>query len=135
MTAAGVDRTEGYVLAREVFAADLQSLPAIRDFVVKWAVAVGLDEEKAFRIKLAVTEAASNAMEHPIDKSDLTLWAWNKEDRFTIDVWHPGDFQAKTGQDRGHRGLGLPIMVATADEVSFASLPEGGTRVSVSVFI
>jgi hypothetical protein len=30
--------------------------------------------------------------------------------------------------------MGLPLMVACADEVSFAALPEGGTRVSLSVF-
>ena len=56
-------------------------------------------------------------------------------DRFTVDVWHAGEFQVKAGRDKQHRGMGLPLMVASADEVSFACLPEGGTRVSLSVFL
>ena len=68
-------------------------------------------------------------------EGDITLWAWNRMDRFTVDVWHGGEFQVKSGRDKQHRGMGLPLMVASADEVSFACLPEGGTRVSLSVFL
>jgi anti-sigma regulatory factor (Ser/Thr protein kinase) len=135
VTAAEISRASGHVLAKQVFKADFASLAAIRSFAEKWAAEVGLDEEQIFRIKLAVSEACANAIEHPKDKSDLTLWAWGREDRFTIDVWHPGEFHVKNGQDRGHRGMGLPLMVASADEVSFACLPDGGTRVSLSVFL
>lgn len=135
MTAAEVGRTGGHVLARQNFKADLQSLLAIRAFVEKWAMEVGLGDEQTFNIKLAVSEACANAIEHPRDKSDLTIWVWNRDDRFTVDVWHAGEFEVKTGQDRRHRGMGLPLMVASADEVSFACLPEGGIRVSLSVFL
>ena len=136
MTAAAeVGRTGGHVLAKRVFGADLESLGPIRDFVGRWAGEVGLGEEPTYRIKLAVSEACANAIEHPKERSDITLWAWNRGDRFTVDVWHAGEFQVKTGQDRGHRGMGLPLMVASADEVSFACLPEGGTRISLSVFL
>ena len=136
MTAAAeVGHSGGHVLATQVFKADLESLSTIRDFVGKWAGEVGLGEEQTYRIKLAVSEACANAIEHPKDKSDITLWAWNRGDRFTVDVWHAGEFQVKTGRDRGRRGMGLPLMVASADEVSFACLPEGGTRISLSVFL
>ncbi|MCL5734609.1 MAG: ATP-binding protein [Actinobacteria bacterium] len=135
MTAAELGHAGGHLLAKEVFRADHQSLVAIRAFVEKWTAKVDLDEEKTFRIKLAVTEACANAIEHPKDKSDITLWAWSKEARFTIDVWHGGEFHVKSGQSRTHRGMGLPLMVASADEVTFACLPEGGTRVSLSVFL
>ena len=136
MTAADdTGSTGGYLLAKQVFSADFQSLSAIRDFVGKWAGAVGVSEERTYRTKLAVSEACANAIEHPKEKSDITLWAWNRVDRFTVDVWHAGEFQVKSGQDRGHRGMGLPLMVASADEVSFARLPDGGTRVSLSVFL
>jgi anti-sigma regulatory factor (Ser/Thr protein kinase) len=135
VTAAEVDRTGGNVLARQTFTAELPSLPVIRDFVEKWAAQIGLAEEQVFRIKLAVSEACANAIEHPRDKGDITVWAWDRGDRFTIDVWHAGEFEVKTGQERRHRGMGLPLMVASADEVSFACLPEGGMRVSLSVFL
>ena len=136
MTAAAeVGHSGGHVLAKQVFKADLESLSGVRDFVGKWAGEVGLGEEPTYRIKLAVSEACANAIEHPKEKGNVTLWAWNRGDRFTVDVWHAGEFKVKTGRDRCHRGMGLPLMVASADEVSFACLPEGGTRVSLSVFL
>jgi anti-sigma regulatory factor (Ser/Thr protein kinase) len=134
-SAAEVGRTGGHVLAKRVFKSSFESLPEIRDFVGKWAAEVGVGEEQTYRIKLAVSEACANAIEHPKEKGDITLWAWNRVDRFTVDVWHAGEFQVKAGRDKQHRGMGLPLMVASADEVSFACLPEGGTRVSLSVFL
>ena len=135
MTASEVGRSRGRVLAKQVFKSDFESLAPIRDFVGKCAAEIGLGEEQTFRIKLAVSEACANAIEHPKEKSDLTLWAWNREDRLTVDVWHAAEFQVKTGRGQDNRGMGLPLMVASADEVTFACLPEGGTRVSLSVFL
>ena len=135
MAAAEIGQTGGHVLAKEVFPADFESLNPIRDFVGKWAAEVGLGQEQTYRIKLAVSEACANAIEHPKTKSDITLWAWNRVDRFTVDVWHTGEFQVQTSQNRRRRGMGLPLMVASADEVTFACLPQGGTRVSLSVFL
>jgi anti-sigma regulatory factor (Ser/Thr protein kinase) len=82
-----------------------------------------------------VNEACANAMEHPKQEGDLTLWAWRDMDRFTIDVWHPGEFRVRDSQDRGRRALGLPLMVRLVDRVSFSTLPERGTRVSLTVFL
>jgi anti-sigma regulatory factor (Ser/Thr protein kinase) len=136
MTApAETDHSGGHVLAQETFRPDPESFAPIRAFVDKWAREVGLGEEQTYRMKLAVLEASANAMDHPQKKGDITLWAWRHLDRFSVDVSHPGEFRVKTEQERGHRGMGLPLMVASADEVSFACLPEGGTRVSLSVFL
>ena len=133
--AAEVGHGGGHVLAKQVFAADFASLSAVREFVERWAAVVGLGEEQTHRIKLAVHEACANAIEHPKAKSDLTLWAWNHGDRFTVDVWQAGALEIRTSKDPGKRGMGIPLMVASADEVSFACLPEGGIRVSLSVFL
>ena len=131
----GLDHAGAQLLAKATFPADPDFLAPIRAFVKKWATQAGADEERIGRMQLAVNEACANAIDHPEEKSDITLWAWNRVDRFTVDVWHAGEFQAKTGQDRGHRGMGLPLMVASADEVSFACMHEGGIRVSLSVFL
>ena len=131
----GLGHADGRVLAKETFPADPNSLAPIRTFVKRWAKEAGADPERISRIQLAVNEACANAMDHQKHKSDISLWVWNRSDRFTVDVWHPGEFQVKAGQDRGHRGMGLPLMVASADEVSFACLPEGGIHVSLSVFL
>ena len=133
--AAAVDFTGGRVLAKRVFPSDFRSLFAIREFVGKWAKEVGLGEEQRDRLKLAVSEACANAMEHPEEKSDLTVWAWDRGDRFTVDLWHAGEFRVKSSRNRGHRGMGLPLMLASVDETAFACLPEGGTRVSLSMLL
>jgi anti-sigma regulatory factor (Ser/Thr protein kinase) len=132
---AGTGHTGGRALAKETFPPHPESLAPIRAFVDRWAGEVGLGEEQSYRLKLAVSEACANAIDHPQEKGDITLWAWRRRDRFTVDVSHPGEFRVKGSQDRRHRGMGLPLMVALADEVSFACLPEGGTRVSLSVFL
>ena len=131
----GLGHADGQVLAKEAFPADPSSLAPIRAFVARWAEEAGADVERTGRIQLAVTEACANAIDHPKEKSDIALWAWNRADRFTVDVWHAGEFRVKDGQERRRRGMGLPLMVASADEASFACLPEGGTRVSLSVFL
>ena len=107
----------------------------VRAFVEKWGREAGLDEERRYRMKLAASEASANAIEHPQEKTDITVWAWHRGDRFTVDVWHAGQFIVRTGEDRSHRGMGLPLMLASVDEVAFSCLPDGGTRVSLSMFL
>ncbi len=68
----------------------------------------------------------ANVIDYPKEKSDIILWAWSRPDRFTIDVWRAGEFKAKTGHDRRHKGMGLPLMVGSVDEVQFARPHEGG---------
>lgn len=135
MSLNGLGHTGGPVLAKETFPPDPSSLAPIRAFVKRWAEEAGVNLERIGRIQLAVSEACANAMDHPKEKGDITLWARRYLDRFTVDVFHAGEFRVKGGQERRHRGMGLPLMVALADEVSFACLPEGGTRVSLSVFL
>ncbi len=136
MTAAATRPTGGRVLlATQVFPADMGALFAVRVFVETWGAKVGLSEWQMFGMKLAASEACANAIEHPEEHSDLTLWAWDRGDRFTVDVWHAGSFRVKTTHDRRYRSMGLPLMVASVDEVLFSCLPEGGTRVSFSVFL
>ena len=126
---------QGRVLATRVFPSDLRALSEVRAFVEKWGREVGLGDEQLYRMKLAASEACANAIEHPEEKSDLTLWAWDRGDRFIVDVWHAGQFRVRSGENRSHRGMGLPLMLASVDEVAFACLPEGGTRVSLSMFL
>jgi serine/threonine-protein kinase RsbW len=126
---------QGRILATRTFPSDLHMLSEVRAFVETWGREVGLDEEQRYRMKLAASEACANAIEHPDEKSDLTLWAWDRGDRFTVDVWHAGVFRVKIGRNRSYRGMGLPLMLASMDEVAFACLPEGGTRVSLSMFL
>jgi anti-sigma regulatory factor (Ser/Thr protein kinase) len=128
-------RGGGTLLGKATFPADLDSLADIRRFTQSWGEVVGLTSSQVHDLQLAVNEACANAMEHPREEGDLTLWASRELDRFTIDVYHPGEFRPKDEQERRHRGLGLPLMVGLVDRVTFSRLPEGGTRVSLSVFL
>src|SRR3990172_13127705 len=109
----GLGHTGGEVLAKGTFPAEPSSLPPIRAFVSRWAEKAGVHPERSLGMQLAVTEACANAMDHPKEKGDITLWAWRYLDRFRLDVFHPGEFRVKDGQDRPHRGMGLPLMVAS----------------------
>jgi anti-sigma regulatory factor (Ser/Thr protein kinase) len=135
MSSAQKSQIEGSLLSKATFAAHPDVLKDIRRFVEHWGRVVGLAPAKARDLVLAVNEACSNAMEHPREEGDLTLLAWRELDRFTIDVYHPGEFRAKGEWEEGHRGLGLPLMVRMADRVLFSTLPGGGTRISLSVFL
>lgn len=135
MNLEGAGHPDGEALAKETFPPLPSSFELIRAFVRRSAAEAGLDAEGTGRIQLAVAEACANAMDHSQEKGDMTLWSWRTPDRFTVDVFRAGEFRTKSGLGRGHRGMGLPLMVASADEVSFASLPEGGTRVSLSIFL
>ena len=125
MNLEGLGHPDAEALAKETFSPHVSSLASIRAFVKRWGEEAGLDPEKTSRIQLAVAEASANAMDHSKEKGDITLWTWRTSERFTVDVFGAGEFRAKSGRAKGHRGLGLPLMVASADEVSFASLPEG----------
>jgi anti-sigma regulatory factor (Ser/Thr protein kinase) len=135
MKAARIGNARREVLGSRAFPAPTASLAAIRSFVHEWAARLGLSEDRIFRIKVAVSEVCANAIEHSGGDGDIDVRVGAGEGRFLVDILHPGRFQAKIRPNRQHRGMGMPLMVACADEVSFAVLPGGGTRVSLAMFL
>lgn len=114
-------------------------LADIRRFVEEIAAEAALDEEKTFDLKVAVSEACANAVEHSEgDGSPLEVCAYLYSDRIVFEISDGGDFrlpaaQGRTGRD--NRGLGLPLMVALMDQVCIAKTRGGGTNVSLSLFL
>ncbi|MHB9150938.1 MAG: ATP-binding protein [Thermoleophilia bacterium] len=114
-------------------------LAEIRRFVEETAAEAALDEEKTFDLKVAVSEACANAVEHSGgDCSPLEVCAFLYSDRIVFEISDGGDFrvpaaQRRTGRD--NRGLGLPLMVALMDQVCIAKTRGGGTNVSLSLFL
>jgi len=116
--------------------ADTAQLAAVRRFVEEVAVEVALDVEKMFDLKLAVSEACANAVEHAGGEAmSLEVCARVHAQRLTFTITDTGLFHPPPPRwDRiTNRGLGLPLMVALMDEVVFARAPGGGTMVSLSV--
>ncbi|HLA82552.1 MAG TPA: ATP-binding protein [Thermoleophilia bacterium] len=119
------------------FPARLDQLAPVRAFVEEIATRVALAGSRAYDLKLAVSEAAANAIEHGQKGGDLGVVAICRADRITVTVSHPGDFRPRPPGDpaRLHRGMGLPIMLALTDEVTVSRLQGGGTCVSLSVYL
>ena len=120
-----------------VFAGRLDQLSRIRDFAGKAAGDVHLDAERTFNLRVAVSEASANAIEHGMPAGDLSLSSSCKDGRLTIVISHPGCFLARLVEDpaRGHRGMGVPLMLALTDELTVSHPPGAGTRVSLSLFL
>ncbi len=113
-------------------------LAQIRSFVEEIAGEVALDLERVFDLKVAVSEACANAVEHAgCNDACLEVCAHLQAERLTFTVTDSGRFSPPPPrwERMSHRGLGLPLMVALMDEVSFVRGPEGGTKVSLSVLL
>jgi len=118
--------------------AETARLAEIRHFVEQVALEAALGVERVFDLKVAVSEACANAIEHTgRDEVPLEVCARLNAHRLTFVVSDTGLFRppAPPREGANYRGLGLPLMVALMDEVSFVRIPGGGTAVSLSVLL
>jgi anti-sigma regulatory factor (Ser/Thr protein kinase) len=120
-----------------IFPPHLDQLSLIREFVEEIAAPTSLGSCDTYNLKLAVSEASANAIEHGVGQGDLKVSASRRRDRITFTVCHPGAFLPRIGNDpaRADRGMGLPLMLALTDELRVSRPPGGGTRVTLSVFL
>ena len=113
-------------------------LGEVRRFVEEVTQGLPLDAEKVFDLKVAVSEACANAAKHAGRQTATVEVTFVREaGRLTFVVTDHGTFHtpASDRPDGESRGLGMPLMVALMDEVTFTRLPEGGTTVSLSLFV
>jgi serine/threonine-protein kinase RsbW len=113
-------------------------LADIRRFVEEVSAELALGDERVFDLKVAVSEACANALEHAgCETRPLEVSARLHPQRLTFVVADDGLFHPPKNkrEDLGNRGLGLPLMVTLMDEVTFSRLPGGGTEVSLSVVL
>lgn len=113
-------------------------LAEVRRFVDEVTEGLPLEVEKIFDLKVAVSEACANAIKHAgRETPELEITACRYAGRLTFSVADKGSFHTPmpgraTNEDRG---LGMPLMVALMDEVTFTRGPHGGTTVSLSVLL
>lgn len=122
-------RPEAIVIARLVVAA------LARD-------EAGFDDERTADVRLAVSEAATNAVEAQIDRDvhrPIRIRFWSRPDSMRIDVVDSGGgFEASevessadlrsVGRLEKEGGLGVPLIRLLADEAEFRRI-EAGTEV------
>lgn len=117
---------------------DTSSLQEIRAFVERVAGEVGVDSERTFDLKVAVSEACANAVEHSGTESQpLRVAARLATGRLSFLVKDNGLFRPPSylREDFSNRGLGLPLMVTLMDEVTFTRTADGGTEVTLSLIL
>lgn len=120
------------------------ALPAVRDSVGvarQMVLAVGdragVDDERNADIAIAVSEACANVVAHAYggDDAEGQLWleARLEPGWMVILVRDEGTgFAPRYSDDRGGLGLGLPLMIAIADEVTFRRGEDGANEVRLA---
>lgn len=111
--------------------AEASDLSAVREYVHSRAGALGLPELPAELLTLAVSELATNTLQHTSGGGLVRLWAaagW-----LTCDVIDRGPMRS-FGRDMptadSVRGRGLAIVERICDDVTVSASPEG-TRVRI----
>lgn len=109
--------------------ADPARLKEARDFAERAASAFGFDHESRYRVKLAMSEAVTNAIEHGSSspRDPITLAAVEEAGALVFYVADTGRFATRTapGGELPARGRGLEFMRLFMDEVEVRPGPEG----------
>jgi anti-sigma regulatory factor (Ser/Thr protein kinase) len=93
-----------------------------------------LTDEARFELKLAATEALTNAMKGAPREHAVEVVISGDEGAVDVEVVDRGRFEPRLREDTSldaEGGRGIPLMLALVDEVEFASAGDG-TRVRMS---
>jgi len=108
-----------------------KNLSLIRNEVESMAYSCGFGESEIYQMKVAVSEAAANAIEHgsPLgSKNEIHLVIECDPDKIVIEIIDQGVFRARLPVTDGrpsHRGRGIFLMTALMDEVNITETQEG----------
>jgi serine/threonine-protein kinase RsbW len=115
-------------LERELWLrADAASVSVARAFVGEVANVLRYDPATKAEIRLAISEAVANAVEHgaPCDDGLIGVTSYLEGSHLTTEISDCGDFQPRpqgVGEPRDH-GRGLQLMFAVMDHVEIQSAP------------
>jgi anti-sigma regulatory factor (Ser/Thr protein kinase) len=112
--------------------ADAESVVLARQMVRGLVDFLGWDDASRNDVSIAVTEACTNAVLHayPDGDGEYAVRAWVEDDRLVVAVRDQGQgIMPRVEAGSSGLGLGLPLMLAIGDEVSFTSDAEGSTEV------
>ncbi len=92
---------------------------SVRGAIEAVASRSGIPRDGVFELKVAATEALANALAHGRGETAAVTLA-SRDDEIEVEVVGEGPFRTPGSLDAS-RGRGLPLIVALADEVEFAS--------------
>jgi serine/threonine-protein kinase RsbW len=119
--------------------ADLVLLSEVRGWAESAARDAGLRTDDCYQVKLALSEAVANAIQHgSSQQSDLIcITAFELDDSLVFEVRDTGHFANPNGASEpvgseAERGRGLQLLALMMDEVHIASAPDGGSLLRFS---
>lgn len=110
------------------------SVPALRGEIADFVTGAGLGEPLLSSIKLAVSEAVTNAVLHAYvgaEPGAVHVAARLDDDRLLVDVCDEGGGMMPRLDSPG-LGVGLPFIADAADSLDISSSPRGGTRLRMT---
>jgi len=119
-----------------VLPADAESVVLARQMVRGIVDVLGWGDESRMDVSIAVTEACTNVVLHAYpdrDDGEYEVRAWVGPERLVVGVRdHGKGFTPHMPTPAAGLGLGLPLMLAIGDEVSFASDGDAATEVRMT---
>ena len=112
-----------------------ESVSIARQAVCGVGDALFMEEARLADVALAVTEACTNVVMHayPEGDGDYELRVWIQHHRVLIAVRdHGGGVTPRMPGSKAGLGLGLPLMLAVCDEVTFARGTDGSMEVRLA---
>lgn len=109
--------------------ADVGRLKEARDFAERAAEEFGLDEDARYQVKLAMSEAVTNAIQHGSSSDDdpIRIVVTEESDALVFEVLDTGRFRPRVRRrgDLPESGRGLEFMRLLMDEVDLRPGADG----------
>ena len=121
-------------VVRRTWFADAGQLASIRSEVRRWLESLGVIEDGASDVVFAVSEAASNAVEHayrqPAADDVVELRFWTEGAALCIEVVDHGRWRPPASSELSGRGRGIPMMREHSSTVipRILTAPRAGDR-------
>ena len=113
------------------YEADPASVGRARAELARFASGAGASESLVDGLRLAVSEAVTNAVRHayPLDPGEIRVRARAGEEVLEVVVSDDGCGVHRDGADDGGLGFGLALICEVSDQMTLAPRSDGGTDV------
>jgi anti-sigma regulatory factor (Ser/Thr protein kinase) len=113
------------------YEADPESVGLARAELAGFASSAGASETLVDGVRLAVSEAVTNAVRHayPLDPGEVRVRARVGDDELEVVVSDDGCGVHREGGNEGGLGFGLALICEVSDQMTLAPRSDGGTDV------